>query len=101
MRTINRVLGIPRFTYSLLQKALEAKGRPVDMDEILEQVSGKYFVLLDEIKSGLQFLERKGLIKKEFDARKKKYFFDLRKRGMNGSDILRNHTDVFESSVLE
>lgn len=95
------MLGIPRFTYSLLQKALESKGRPVDLDEILEQVSGKYVVLVDEVKSGLQFLERKGLVKKEFDARKKRYFFNVRKKGMKGHDILRDHTDVFEGTVLE
>ena len=87
---------MPLFTYNLLKKALETKGRPVSMREIFDQVSGKYTVHMENIIHGLEVLQNKGLIDSEVKGSVRLF---LIRKPLESLDILSDHTDVFENSL--
>ena len=84
------------FTYNLLLKALEEKGKPVSLDDISNQVSGDYMVVMDDIKKNLDILERKKLIEKNLE--KDHYVFSVNKK-LDANEILKEHPDIFEHSL--
>jgi len=94
------VSGIPVFTYNLLLKALDNKGRPVNVEEIMEQVSRKYFVVPENVRAGLNFLEQRGIIEKRFDYDQKAYMFNVTHR-MDSNQIIVEHPEILEGSLLE
>ncbi len=66
----------------------------------MENVSGKYFVVPENIKSGLEFLERRGLVEREFDKKTRSYKFTVKNK-MSPGGIFMKHPEVFEGSLLD
>ncbi|MBN2042653.1 MAG: hypothetical protein JW754_02505 [Candidatus Aenigmarchaeota archaeon] len=79
---------------------MDSRGRPVNIEEIMEQVSRKYFVVPENVRAGLDFLEQRGIIEKRFDYDKRVYTFNVIHR-MDSDSLIMEHPEILEGSLLE